>query len=416
MSDVAVVCSTYRDPNKDNSVREYGIMKLVEQVFSQNYDQGEITLIIVDDSPEPHPFIDKVKEKLGDKLIYHHVPSRNNISDEIKLKYPRACEFLPSDNDLETPKWKAVIAHVDAWQNFLPFDYMFARENKIDMSGQIRNDRPTIGMKKNMGCMSYVEAKGAAPKVFVFVDDDDLRSPDYISEVVSKMPERGFGRMTKTYAYNYSGEEKGRIWGEIDFQVESDVNGNWFIPNDVMESPCFKVAEGGNIIERPVHDLYQRNLLLAWPLISHDGALHNYTGDVWLEAAEKFGGFFPTSFSEDIITHKRMKEKLDIETRRIDVEEAHFIRCADGRNASDFYATKVLDAETDVASWAKDAIEGFYKYVDLKPEQREDYMRKVAKLYIVGEKIIDAAPFSHKQEEIQDAIARAPRLTRYTCG
>lgn len=398
MRDIAVVCSTYRNPEKDNTVREYGIMKLVDQIFNQDYKGGKVTLIIVDDSAEPHPFLNKIKDNLGDRFMYLHVPSRNNISDEYRKKYPRACEFIPNDKAMNSNHWKVEKLKVAAWENFLPFDYEFAKQYKIDMVGQMMGERPTIGMKKNFGCMAYCEATGSQPSIFTFVDDDDLRSPDYLSTVEKHLGDEGFARMTKTYAYNYSNNEADRIWGEIDFQLTEDVNGKWFIPNDVMDSDCFKVDDG-QIITRPVHDLYQRNLQLAWPVIGHDGALHNYAGNTWLFAAENFGGFFPTSFSEDIITH-HMMEKHGVTTSTIPVDEPRFIRCADGRNASDFYATKLLE-EDGISPWAKESIAGFYDFLEKSKLTSKDAFMKAQASQFLNQGTLDHTIEYYQKHDVQ---------------
>lgn len=384
MKNVAIICSTYRAPEKNNDVRDYGIMKLVEQSFAQDYEGGNVTLVIVDDSPEPHPFLEELAHKLGEKkFMYFHLPSRNNLPQEIKLRFPQACSFVPDNGALDTPEWQAKLAKISAWENFLPFDYEFAKTYNLNMVGQVRADRPTIGMKKNFACMAYIEANGVEPEAFIFADDDDLRSPDYVSTIMEQIGEAGFARMTKTYSHNYTDKQGGNTWGEIDFKPDNDINGNWFIPAEVMDSECFKISDDGTVVKRPVHDLYPRNLQLAWPILSHDGALHVYKGETWKAAAEKFGGFFPTSFSEDIITH-RMMHNMGVQTKRIDVDKPKFIRVADGRNASDFYATRILK-EDEIAPWAKQSIEGFYDFISLgEPFQRESVIRAMARSYEPG--------------------------------
>ena len=232
------------------------------------------------------------------------------------------------------------------------------------MPGQMLALRPTIGMKKNFGCAAYTEATGVLPDVFVYVDDDDLRSPDYLKIVRDGIAGHDFARVTKTFCHNVSPEHQHRVWGEIDFQLQKDVNNNWSIPAAIMESTTYKY-ENGIMTERPVHDLYTRNLMLAWPIISHDGALHNYTGDIWNRGVQAFGGFFPTSFSEDIITFKRMSTLSGFSAAKIDGAEAPFIRCSDGRNASDFYSTAILNSKA-VPTWCHAALAPLYKATDAK--------------------------------------------------
>ncbi|MBI2233594.1 MAG: hypothetical protein HYU57_01060 [Micavibrio aeruginosavorus] len=360
---IAVVCSTYRNPEKPSLTRLYGIMSLIDQVRNQSL-QADTRIVIVDDSAEKHPFVEGLGNALGDDLMYFHVPSRNNLPRGLAKKFNYAAGFFPKDADFQQdPFWKTQLQEVKAWESFLPFDYEFAKKFKIDMAGQLLAPRPTIGMKKNFGCAAYAEAAGSVPDVFVYVDDDDLRSPDYLRIVRDGIQGFDFARVTKTLCHNVSPEAQHRFWGEIDFQVQKDINGNWFIPPEVMDSRAYKY-EDGILIDRPVHDLYQRNLLLAWPIISHDGALHNYTGAIWERAAKEFGGFFPTSFSEDIITHKKMSRLSGFRDAKIEVAESPFIRCSDGRNASEFYCTKVVD-KADVPVWANGALAPLYKATDL---------------------------------------------------
>ena len=364
---IAVVCSTYRNPDKPSLTRLYGIMSLIDQVQNQNYD-GDVRIVIVDDSPTPHPFITGLNGALGDRLMYFHTPERANLSPDIHKNFATAASFFPTDHDFKSnPFWQNKLQQAKDWQNFLPFDYEFAKHFKIDMPGQMLNARPTIGMKKNFGCAAYADAVGSVPDIYVYVDDDYLRSPDYLQIVSDGIKDHDFARVIKTYCHNVSPDAEHRFWGEIDFQLYKDSNNNWAIPNDVMESQALKY-EDGQLISRPVYDLYQRNLMLAWPILGHDGALHNYRGSTWQKAAHEFGGFFPTSFSEDIITHKMMHQLPGFSAAKIEVDQAPFIRCSDGRNASDFYCTSVVD-QTTLPAWTKDALAPLYRAVALGTDE-----------------------------------------------
>lgn len=378
---LAVVCSTYRNPEKPSLTRLYGIMSLIDQVRNQTL-KADTRVVIVDDSAEPHPFIEGLNGALGDDLMYFHLPERNNLPASVRQKFNFAAGFFPKDADFQNdPFWKGQVQQVKAWESFLPFDYEFAKKFKIDMAGQLLAPRPTIGMKKNFGCAAYAEATGSVPDVYVYVDDDDLRSPDYLKIVRDGIKGHDFARVTKTFCHNVSPEAKHRFWGEIDFKLDKDINGNWFIPAEVMESRAYKY-EDGILIDRPVHDLYQRNLMLAWPIISHDGALHNYTGAIWQRAVKEFGGFFPTSFSEDIITHKNMSRLSGFSDAKIDVAESPFIRCSDGRNASEFYCSKVM-TQADIPAWCHDALAPLYKATDLALPYaaHEEILRNLGRAY-----------------------------------
>jgi hypothetical protein len=378
---MAIICSTYRNPAKPSLTRLYGIMSLIDQIQHQSLD-ADTRVVIVDDSPAIHPFIDGLNGALGDRLMYFHLPERNNLPAGIKKAFQQAAGFMPSDAALKGDKfWQGQLQQVKAWESFLPFDYEFAKTYKLDMVGQVMAPRPTIGMKKNFGCAAYAEATGSVPDVYVYVDDDDLRSPDYLKIVRDGIKGHDFARVIKTYCHNVSPDADQRFWGEIDFQLENDANGNWVIPQHVMDSQAYKY-ENGVLHSRPVHDLYSRNLMLSWPIISHDGALHNYTGKIWERAAKEFGGFFPTSFSEDIITHRNMSRLSGFSTARIDVAQAPFIRCSDGRNASEFYCTRIMD-KSAVPAWCNTALAPLYKATDLSLpyEAHEEILRNLGREY-----------------------------------
>jgi len=378
---MAIVCSTYRNPAKPSLTRLYGIMSLIDQIQHQSLD-ADTRIVIVDDSPTKHPFIEGLGGALGDQLMYFHVPERNNLPADVKKAFGQAAAFIPNDKALNQCKfWQSQLQQVKAWESFLPFDYEFAKTYKLDMVGQMLAPRPTIGMKKNFGCAAYAEATGSVPDVYVYVDDDDLRSPDYLQIVRDGIKGHDFARVIKTFCHNVSPEADQRVWGEIDFQLAQDPNGNWSIPKDVMESKAYKY-EDGKLHSRPVHDLYTRNLMLAWPIISHDGALHNYTGKIWERAVKEFGGFFPTSFSEDIITHRNMSKLSGFSSAKIEVTEAPFIRCSDGRNASEFYCTKIMD-KSEVPAWANTALQPLYRATDLALpyEVHEEILRDLGREY-----------------------------------
>lgn len=380
-SKIAVVCSTYRNPDKPSLTRLYGIASLIDQIRHQQFS-GQASVVIVDDSPEMHPFVEGLGGALGSSLMYFHVPERNNPPQEIRKRFQYATGFLPSDDALQNdPVWINKIKEATQWQTFLPFDYEFAKTAKIDMPGQMLSARPTIGMKKNFGCAAYTEATGGLPDTFVYVDDDDLRSAEYLDIVQKGIAGHSFARVTKTFCHNISADPAHRAWGEIDFKLQKDINGNWAIPSDVMDGDAYKY-ESGILIQRPVHDLYSRNLMLAWPVISHDGALHNYTGDTWYRGAQQFGGFFPTSFSEDIITFKRMSSLSGFSAAKIEVDQSPFIRCSDGRNASDFYCTRPLKEE-DIPAWCQEALSPLYRATDasLPIEAHDDILFRMGRAY-----------------------------------
>ncbi len=360
---MAVICCTYRNPEKPSLARLYGIMSLIDQIQNQSF-KGDVKIVIVDDSPEPHPFIQGLANAMDDRLLYFHVPERNNLPLSVQQNFAKAAGFFPKDEDFKAnPYWKNKIEEAQAWHDFLPFDDEFAKTFRIDLPGQMLSPRPTLGMKRNFGCSAYVEATGSLPDVFVHVDDDDHRSPDYLQIVWDGIQGYNFARVAKTFCHNVSPDPMHRVWGEIDFDPQIDINNNWIIPADIRQGKAYKYHEG-RFIERPVTDLYPRNLLLSWPLISHDGCLHNYSGETWKKAVQEFGGIYPSTFSDDILTYRNISRLKGFKAAKIAVAEAPFIRCSDGRNASDFYATKIMDGK-DVPSWCNDALAPLYRATDL---------------------------------------------------
>ncbi len=398
---VAVVCSTFRNPDKPSALRLIGTSMLAHQMLNQDFE-GDIKIVIVDDSADPHPFFANLPEAYRDNIIYLHTPSRENVPAGIQERYPEACKFYPKDEDFEKDTfWRAKCMQVEAWMNFLPFDYEFAKTFSVNMLEQVKAERPTIGMKKNLGCQAYIEHTGQVPDVFVFADDDDFHAPNYVSQVVDALGSADFARMIHTYAHNVSPDPQHQFWGEINFRPYKDANGNWMLPDEIMDAEAYKY-EDGEVIKRPVHDLYQRNLLNAWPILSHDGALHNYTGKAWVAARDKFGGFFPTSFSEDIITHRLMHQLPNFNSKSIEVEAPAFLRCSDGRNCSDFYVTDVIDNSTVLPEWIDKSLRPVYQSHRYSYEEVEELLADIGVSYD------PTSPFELVNEE-EIAPANSPR-------
>lgn len=380
---MAVVCATWRNPEKPSLARLYGIVSLVEQIDHQDY-KGDAKIVIVDDSEEPHPFLEGLADQMDDKLLYIHVPSRNDVAQELKDQLPMALKFMPTDDELQNePFWKRTVESARAWEKFFPFDYEFEKE--IRMVAQMEQDRPTIGMKKNLGFQAVKDKWGEYPDIYVCADDDDHHSPDYLKIVADSMVEHDadFVKIEQSLIHTIDHDPKKQFWGELDLKLTEDVNGQWRVPDEVMESDAYQ-SQDGDLKTRKVHTLYNRNLMLAWPVISHDGAQHNYTSRQWRKAVKQFGGYMPTSFSEEIITFRNMRENFGKDFKPVAVRaegEAPFLRCWDGRNESDFWATGVLE-DKDVPKWAKDATQMLYTALS-RPDDfdHETYLKKLGEEY-----------------------------------
>lgn len=370
---VAVVCATFRNPDKPSRVREIGMPNLIHQMRNQDFD-GKVSICILESSEKPSPFFEALGGALDDELIYMHVPSRNNIGD-LRKKFPEATRFIPTDEDLETPFWRQRLAETEAWSEFLPFedDYPI----KVKIADQPRQDRPMIGMKKNAGIAAIAEKFGE-PDYIIFADDDDHHGPDYIAKVVETLENADFTRMTHTYTHVFPN----RHWGELEMPIKKDVNGNWRMEMKDRDRELSWNHPEGHIYKRNGKDFFNRVLFMAWPLIGHDGALHALRHDTWKKSVEKFGGMVPFSFSEDIVYHRMLKDHLgkDFNDQVTHVDAPSFIRSADCSNESVVYWMDDK-AEEDMPQWARDSVKPVYDAIEDADYEYETAMRKLGEHY-----------------------------------
>jgi hypothetical protein len=287
---VGVVCVTYRNPEKPSVAREFGLVSLVEEMFAQDYD-GRITLSIVDSSPNPHPYLEIVAEKYPDRLIYSHIPDRdqapkisNNFiphdstlqnalalhvyrQNEMGIAVPLALvEAALSDNirNVAEEKWDAIIgrgddvtlaSHDQVQSVFEKFSIKSLQRNKDvvfwenrlgevkDFAGfvpfeedypiqanvfaQIFGDRPTIGMKKNYGVEALAKAHGR-PDVIVFSDDDDHHAPDYVAKAVNALGDADFTRMTRYMTHIFNASNENKEHQWGNFDLRVRRDGNGY--------------------------------------------------------------------------------------------------------------------------------------------------------------------------------------------
>lgn len=332
-----MVCATYRDPQKPSPLRYFGILELIEDAKAQNFD-GPIKLAIVDSSPMPHPFFVNPDALLKDHgIAYVHAPTRDKDA-EWRKRFVEAGQFAPTDTDLKTgAKWTKLKDQMRAWDYFLPFEDEFRKIYKgPKLSDFMDFDRPAIGMKKNIGVMSLTEAFGEAAHI-VFCDDDDRHHASYVKEVANVLDHASFVRPTHWATLVVKATRDQDIWGRYDVPFAKDVNGNWQIPDshfeDVFDS---SIVDGdGNSFKRGVSQKFSRPLNLAFPPLSHDGALHSYSYKTWQAAVDLFGGCAPTSFCEDMLFYRMCKDGIrGFNPEAVSSDEDLFIRCADGTNAS----------------------------------------------------------------------------------
>lgn len=420
---VGVVCATYRNLDQNSLVREYGTIALVDQMFKQDYD-GEIFLALVDSSPTPHPFFQEIQDKYKDRLVYLHVPSRNEVSPGILEAFPKAMKFLPSndvlkiaagknldanfarnayvhpaelrlaqgDFDLSKDEWDEIIGkktasqsyplqstfnvssgasasaqEVEFWQKriaetrafarFVPFEKDYPIQTNI--LSQVFQDRPAIGMKKNVGVQALAEKFGCIDTI-VFSDDDDHHAPDYVRRSVEALSDGHFTRMTRYITHKFSPENS--QWGIFDLQIEKDENQYWVLPADQETRLMTRYGTEG-AYQIAIGDKFSRPVTMAWPIISHEGRLHTISFDAWEKSVEKFGGAVPVSFCEDIIYYRKLKDSFgsDFKDSKTNVPQGQeaFICISDGANASVIETMEDADPST-LPEWAPKAVELLY--------------------------------------------------------
>ena len=446
---IGVVCVTYRNPEKPSIVREFGLVSLVEEMFSQDY-KGDITLSVVDSSPQAHPYLTIVAQKYPEKLIYTHIPNRQlapeqscdekfipsnrTLKESLALQYyqlkeegtpiPEALTNLILINDFndadqndydiligrtesssyasveaqkrtedkypiadikndESLFWKARVQEMMDIAGFVPFEDDYPIQTNI--FSQIFNSRPTIGMKKNYGIQALTDSVGA-PDVIVFSDDDDHHAPNYISKTVTALGNADFTRMTRyiTHIFNASTENKDHAWGVFDLRVKKDANNFWRLDPQQNNETMHNLFPDGKIHDSKVGKKFSRLVTMAWPILSHEGALHTYSYSAWKKGVKEFGGCAPVSFAEDIILYRKFKdtfgkEFLDVHTPINDGDES-FIRIADGGNAS---VIEWMEQNKNVPAWAQKCTNDIYELKDMKPDALHKNLTKRAQKLIL---------------------------------
>jgi hypothetical protein len=256
--------------------------------------------------------------------------------------------------DAHTSFWLDRIRQVRDYARFMPFDRDYPIQPNIFM--QLFNERPTIGMKKNIGVQALADKFGDYD-VILFCDDDDHHSPDYVRESVAALGDAHFTRMTRYITHVHQKDPAKCSWGIFDLKVEKDANGYWVLPAEEEDRP-FKMLAKEGILESKLGDKFSRPVTVAWPILSHEGALHTYSYDIWKRSVPQCGGAFPVSFAEDLFFYRELKnhfgkEFVDAKTE-VESGKEHFIRITDGTNAS-FVEWTEDRAEKDVPAWCHNA-------------------------------------------------------------
>ncbi len=361
---VAVVCSTYRNPEHDNTGRMMGLTGIITQFLSQNYP-GRVSLAVLDTSPTPHPFAVQAAAANKDRFIYLHIPDRNNINPLYKKLYPEAMSRIPDDEALKTPYWQWQAAKTEGWARFVPIEDDFPRP--VNLAEHIYQSRPTIGMKKNAGVLAIAESFGE-PAQIVFTDDDDYHGPDYVADLVKGRGDAGFTRINR-YLVNIDNPKiaNEQVWGLYDFPFPQDANGTYYVTDKMKSEPILtsEVLEDGSIRAVDPKSWFKRAMVLAWSPCSHEGAIHSYGYDMWKKGYEAFGASPPCSFGEDVIFYKMMKDHFGHEFQGVltdvplDPQKMNFLRTSDGTNATYLMYNRHFPEGQTAPKWAVDSMANF---------------------------------------------------------
>lgn len=447
---VGVVCSTYRNPDQDSLVRLYGVVSLFDQMRNQQYDGDiKIALVDDSPTPHPfyvemekaHPdtvvYVHVPSRNNVDPLLQEKFPKAlsfmpNNetlqkaytldLVDRVACGKPmREAEhkIIGGDFDLSKEEWDQVInrkgggtiavdvadafksafngyadhdPHTHFWLNrirqvrdyarFMPFDRDYPIQPNI--LSPLFGDRPTIGMKKNIGVQALAEAFGEYDAI-VFCDDDDHHAPDYVAQSVAALGDADFTRMTRYITHVHTKDPGQSSWGIFDLKIEKDSNGYWVLPPEEEDRPYKMMAKEG-VIESKLGDKFSRPVTVAWPILSHEGALHTYSFDIWKRSVPHCGGAIPVSFAEDLFLYRELKNHFgkDFKDTKTDIEpgQEKFIRITDGTNASLIEWTEEVEAG-NLPRWCVDATEMLRKVsaLNVPKDRHNDILRQLGENY-----------------------------------
>lgn len=463
---VGVVCVTYRNPDHDSLVREYGTISLVEQMLGQDFD-GSVKLCIVDSSPAPHPFFDELGDALSDRLLYLNIPSRNGLAEDFRGGFPKAMRFIPDDRTLQNAmqahirnrlkngrlvtegelklatgdfslsaeEWDEIVGKrsaarpfsnefrvaaknfpatdsddVQFWKNrigelrgfarFVPFEKDYPIQTNI--LSQLFADRPAIGIKKNAGVQALAEKFGDLDAV-IFSDDDDHHAPDYVRRNVTALENADFARMTRYYTHLFGRKDDPNNWGIFHLDIVKDDNDYWVLSQEQEDRDMYCLGPDGVFAKR-MSSKFSRPVTMAWPILSHEGALHSYSFKAWQRSVDAFGGAIPTSFCEDMIYYRQMKDHFGKSFRDALVPVPNgteaFVRIADGRNASVIEWNETIDKNT-MPAWTSRALRHLNAAVEAGPAARKEAVfRDLARQYAKTGRM-DVAQAVQKLEEKQ---------------
>jgi hypothetical protein len=353
IKNVTVICPTYRAPNAQNAVRLLGPVSLLEQMASQDFE-GNINVVVVDSSPTPHPFFKDSHPTSPLPYLYLHVRSRNAVPEPLKTRFPKAMSFIPTDKQLaKSPEWQKLFEEGKAWDSFHPWDANYPCPTT--MEEQMRDDRPTIGMKRNVAIAAAVEAFGA-PDLIVHADDDDFRSNAYVRVLAQGIGPNQFTRMNHYLTYTKSNGQTDYGRNHIDFTRMA--NGYWLPPQDALGKAFYNPTARKTGYSMTIGQKLSSLKCLALPPISWEGALHAYRYPLWEKAVSSFGGIPITSMCEDIFFYLKCQRAFgdSFSADFTKTANPHLLRTGYGDNASVIEWTENVTLQ-DLPDWAMENIQ-----------------------------------------------------------
>ncbi len=289
---------------------------------------------------------------------------------------------LSSGDDENVAFWAKRIAQVRTFAKYLPFESDYPVQTNI--FSQIFQVRPTIGMKKNVGVAAIADRFGEFDAI-VFADDDDHHGPDYVARSIEALGEGHFTRMTRYLTYILHNDETRQIPGIFELKIKKDFNGYWDLPSLEEKRKMHCWHPEGYVYDHIIGKKFSRPVNIAWPILSHEGALHTYSFAAWKKAVSIFGGAVPVSFCEDLLFYRMMKDsfgcEFDDRITEIKPGEESFIRMADGRNESVIEWMETIRLE-DFPQWGKEAMSILNAAKKMDPKSHRHALQLMARKYI----------------------------------
>lgn len=316
MQKINIVCPTYRE-GAGAKMRLIATYHLIQDVIGKE----NLRLCIIDSSKHSIPLF-KNGKMVYQNVLYIHVPTKEKAFQNYANKLPHMLDFCVTKEHKDFEKIKELVAD---WSHFIPWDDWYPR--KATLLDHFLDERPSIGMKRNMALAALEEVFGAGD-VVCYADDDDFRSAGYFEQMANELKDKSFVRIAKWLTCCFNDEGKEPLLGVNDMGFYQKANGFW-VPDlkKAQELYNSRQIEG---ITNLIKDRYSKLITMALPPISYDGAIHVFQMDLWRQAKEAFFGVLPVSLAEDIIFYMSLERYLGHEFKPCIFEnkEFNFIRTA----------------------------------------------------------------------------------------